>query len=161
MNDESDVDDLLNELDLEPSLPASGKTSPRLKPGEVDAVRVRMDEDEVGRVAAACPDSLSEVIQAILSEHKDDFEHLCHYFVESDARYTLDEGSLEIEECWMDENGSGSAFCGFTQSFYAGCRDRNVDADHSECELDLALNRADRTITISTVMPHEREPDEF
>jgi len=161
MNDDSDIDDLLEGLDAEPNFQVSPDMSPPLKPGAVDAIHIRLDEDEATRVASAGPDTLPEVIQTILSDHTEDIEHLCHHFVESDARYTLDEGSLVIEECWVDENGIGSAFCGFTQSFYAGCRDRNIDADPCECELDLVFNRADRKITVSTIVPTEREPDDY
>ena len=162
MNDEPNIEEFFESLDLEVSTPASPKMRTPLKPGDIDAVHVHLDDDEVDRVATAEPEVLSEVLQKILSDHTEDFEHLCHHFVESDARYTLDEGSLEIEECWVAEDGAGSAHCGFTQSFYAGCRDRNVDCDPCECELDLALNRRERTITVSTKVPDdERDPDEY
>jgi hypothetical protein len=161
MNEELNLEDFFEGFGHEASPPASPKVQTPLKPGDIDAVQVRLDDDE-SKLLATNPDILSEVIQRILSDHTEDFEHLCHYFVESDARYTLDEESLTIEECWMDENGQGSAHCGFTQSFYAGCRDRNVDADPCDCVLDLFLNLRERTITVSTNVPdYEREPDEF
>lgn len=162
MNNEPNLEEFFEGFDHEASPPVSPKVQTPLKPGDIDAVHVRLDDDEAKLLATSNPDALSDVIHKILSAHREDFEHLCHHFVESDARYTLDEGSLEIEECWIDENGQGSAYCGFTQSFYAGCRDRNVDGDPRDCELDFALNRRERTITVSTKVPDdEREPDEF
>lgn len=132
-----------------------------LRPGDIDSVHIHLDDDEVGRLASSDPDDLQEVVLAILSSHTSAFERLCHNFVESDARYTLVNGSLEIESCFMEENGRGSAECAFTQSFYAGCRDQN-GSDECDCELDIALNRRTRTITVSTTVPnYERDPDEF
>lgn len=161
MNDDSDIDDLDYDLGDTPSSSSpAGRTRP-LRPGEVDEVRVHLDDDEAARVASAGPDDIDGVLKAILSDHKEEFEHLCDHFVEQDARYTVDDGSLEIEDCYIVENDRGKAYCGFTQSFYAGCRDANVDADPRECEFDLTLDRADQSITVSTVVPPEREPDEF
>ena len=162
MNNEPNLEDFFESIESEVTPPASPKTRSRLKPGDIDAVHVHLDDDEASLLAAAGMDALSDVIQKILSNHREDFEYLCHHFVESDARYTLDEGSVEIEECWLDENGEGSAYCAFTQSFYAGCRDQNSEGDPRECELDLALNRRERTITVSTKVPDdEREPDQY
>lgn len=161
MHDDSDIDELLDPLGIDDNPPAAPRHSPPLKPGDIDFVQIHLDDDEVTKVSAADSDGLVAVMVAILSDHKDDFEHLCHYFVDEDARYTLDEGSLEIEDCGILDSGRGTAYCAFTQSFYAGCRDRNVDADPRLCEFDLVLDLAGKTIKVSTAVPPEREPDEF
>jgi uncharacterized protein YajQ (UPF0234 family) len=67
MNHDPETDGLLSKLEVEPSAQDAPKMIRLLRPGEVDAVQVQLVEDEVARVAAASPDALSEVIQAILS----------------------------------------------------------------------------------------------
>jgi hypothetical protein len=161
MNDEINIEDLLAGLEIEPSPTASRKMKPRLKPGDIDAVDVHLDEDEVSRLAVAGPNP--DVIQAILSDHKNEFEYLCHYHIDEQTMYTLDVGSLEIQHYETDHHiERGFAHCEYTASKFLGCDDWNDDCDPRDCVLDVALHISNRTIIVSTQIPdYERDPDEY
>lgn len=142
------------------STPTSIMRTP-LKPGDTDPVRLHLDDGEIEEIVSADPGDHSNVIKSILSRRTKEFERLCDHFIDSDARYTLDDGSLEIEECEMEANDCGWAHSVFTQSFYAGCRDQNSSGNPINETLDLSLDRDNWVLTVYTTVPCEREPDEF
>lgn len=161
MNNKINLEELFGGLDTGAGPPPAPAMSRPLKPGDTDSVHIHLDDVESSRLASSAPDYPQEVVLPILSSHTAAFERLCHHFVESDARYTLDDGSLEIEDCCLDRRGHGTAWCSFTQSFYAGCRDQN-GSDSCDCELTIDLNLRNRTMTVSTTVPdYERDPEEF
>lgn len=142
------------------STPKSNIPTP-LKPGDTDSVRLHLTEEETAEIESVEQLDIPHAIQATLSRRTEKFEHLCDHFIDRDARYTLDDGSLEIEDCEMDANGHGCIHCHFTESFYAGCRDQNSSGDPRWATLDLRLDRNGWVLTVSTTVPYEREPDEF
>ena len=158
MND--DIDDIENWLPEIQAEKAATKHTPPPNPGKIDSVLIWLDEGETDSVLSADDSEQSSVIRKILRSNSNEIERLCHHFIDPATRYTLDEQSLDIENCEFAKDDTGHAYCVFTASVYWGCRDMDDVADERDCTLDFSLDRQNWTITISTTVP-DYEPESY
>ena len=74
---------------------------------------------------------------ALIKTHESDFRPFLDRHIQEDARYTFQDGSLDVSDMDIDDTHGGASIT-FTSDFYAGCRDQNGTEDH-EAFLEFKL----------------------
>lgn len=73
----------------------------------------------------------------LIKKHEQQFRPFLDRHIQEDARYTLQDGSLDVPSLNIDGTDGGASIT-FTSNFYAGCRDQNGTEDH-EAYLEFEL----------------------
>lgn len=85
------------------------------------------------RLQVKIPFDPEEDVQALaiklIKSHESKFRPFLDRHIQEDARYNLQDGSLDVSDLEIDGTGGGASIV-FISDFYAGCRDQNGIVEH-------------------------------
>lgn len=105
-------------------------------------------------------ESLQKAVASAIMDNEGQFFPLLERLIDmGDARMTVIDGSLNIEQIDVDVSPTGGTASGaFDSDFYAGCKDMNSQDDH---EVTLEFEIEDGNLVFDIELPPAWRPGEY
>lgn len=103
-----------------------------------------------------------KLISSELLEHRQDLAMLLEPYRTDKIRGTISDDTIEIPLGCITfiDDSSGTVHFEYLEEAYYGCRDMDKTHDHYDEQLSFSIDVNTKSITLSGMDEHERDPDE-